>query len=82
MEVKLVGYSVEDSKFIVQLVESKAMKRVSRLSIVLKHENLEQFKKRIRVAKALQQVAMEEKKKKKYVDGLPNERVPSSKTYH
>lgn len=82
MEVKLVGYSVEDSKFIVQLVESKAMKRVSRLSIVFKHENLEQFKKRIRVAKALQQVAMEELRFEKYVDGLPNERVPSSKTYH
>lgn len=59
MEVKLVGYSREDSKFIVQLMDSKQIKRVSRLSVVFKHESLEQFKKRIRLAKAMHQVAME-----------------------
>ena len=36
VELKLVGCSVKDSKYIIQLVESKAMKRVSRLSIVFK----------------------------------------------
>lgn len=53
------------------LMDSKQMKRVSRLSIVFKNDNIEQFKKRIRLAKALQQVVLEELRFEKYIQSLP-----------
>lgn len=70
-EIKLLGYSSEDNKFAVMLLDSRQVKKISRLSVVFKHDNLEQFKKRIRFAKAMQQVAMEELRFQSFVSSLP-----------
>jgi hypothetical protein len=39
-DIKLMGYSPEDNKYILMLMDSKQVKRVSRLSIVFKNDNL------------------------------------------
>lgn len=53
------------------IMDSRQVKKISRLSVVFRHDNLEKFKKRIRFAKAMQQVAMEELRFQAYVGNLP-----------